>query len=317
MNCARCGEAIRKGEEAVRCYGSCEGSYHLDCTNMSVRTYRKKSEEQKRKWECISCKENLKKIATKKRVDCVASSEESNGEEEEEEVIARKDSLSSVERKLDLLLKGQSRTNNAIEKLEETVKFLRNELLQKDKAIEELKDELHEFQQHYRNSYLEIHNLPEVGGEDKKVLEKHVIKIAAISGVELKEDDIEEVHRIPTKNRDKIKPVIVHLSSRKKRNAILSELKKVKLTQDTVINNKNNSRVYVNESLTKYNKELLFECKRKAMEINYKYVWTAEGKILMRAEERGRVIRIKTLSDLQNLTKRQEEIPRSISYSCK
>lgn len=308
MKCARCDEIITKGEVAVKCYGPCGGEYHLDCTSMSVRTYRKKSEDQKRKWVCISCTEKPKKTIIPK----VPSKEnsDSSDEEDEEEGIMTKTNTSSIEKKLDLLLAGQNRTNKTIEKLEEMVKSLKEELKEKEKVIDELKDELHEFQQHYRNSYLEIHNLPEDNHETQEKLMDMVIKIAAEVGVRLMKEEIEASHRIQTRNKNKEKPVIVHLASRKKRNEIIAGQKKTKVTQDKILANGSSSRIFVNESLTKYYKELLFEAKKKAQEINFKYVWTAEGKILMRAEEKGRVFRIKNHLDLKNLSKIGEDFTR-------
>jgi hypothetical protein len=62
-----------------------------------------------------------------------------------------------------------------------------------------------------------------------------------------------------------------------------------------------NIPIYIQEALTPRIRHMYLKTRRSAREKNYKYVWVKEGKILLRKEDSGRVIHIKSLSVLSTL----------------
>lgn len=317
--CQRCGEPFSLDSVQVSCYGECKGVYHLECTSLSTRTYRQRTEEQKKSWVCEVCRtdKSRKKVTHVYESDYAnkqtAENAENSDDENSEAVKGKKSpKQSNIERKLDLLLRGheallrgQERANYLMEEMKKTIDFLKMENLRKDKIIAEMQDEIHESQQYNRKNFFEIHNLPWIPGEenDSRILEKSVIKIAEMSGVDLKTDDIEAFHRIPTRNKSKVNPVIVQLASRKKRDAVMTGKPK-KMFQNDILQNGSDYRVYVNESLTKYHKELFHETKMRANDLEYEYCWTKEGKIFVRMQQGAKAVRIRNYDDMECLPPR-------------
>ena len=93
-----------------------------------------------------------------------------------------------------------------------------------------------------------------------------VQEMSAIMAVDLDKNDISIAHRLPPTNKVVKNRLIVKFSRREKRDD-------------------NKAQIHVNESLTTYRKRLLgrvLEFKRKH---NYKFAWTANGKILLKKME--------------------------------
>ena len=62
------------------------------------------------------------------------------------------------------------------------------------------------------------------------------------------------------------------------------------------------STIYVNDHLTSHGKNLFREAKTKKGNLDYKYLWTRDGKIFMRKNDNSEVIHITCLADITTLT---------------
>ncbi|KAJ2944586.1 hypothetical protein O0L34_g3939 [Tuta absoluta] len=58
------------------------------------------------------------------------------------------------------------------------------------------------------------------------------------------------------------------------------------------------SRFYINERLTKYNRQLFKRVREEKMRLNWKYAWTKNGSILVRRDQEAPVMRIRTEADI-------------------
>ena len=287
-NCNRCNEDIPIEDELVKCYGVCGGSYHIECTTLNINTYRRMAEKRRKEWVCSKCR-IVKKFNHGDSIICTKPTENSYQDTT---------SQLTIEEKIDTLIIENQRTNKLVQDFMAIINQLQKKLEEKDK---EIKDNLHEFEQHYRNNYIELHNVPENENEAIKDLEGIVVAVSKEIGVEIKREEIEAIHRIPTKNSSRPKPIIVEISSRKKRNQLLTAKKGKRIIHDKVFRNGKSELVYINESLTKYHKELLYKSKSAATEKGYKFTWTKDGKIYTRKTETSTVKRIKNENDLDKL----------------
>lgn len=267
--CEKCEDIITSNSINVKCYGVCDGNYHLECSGLSLNTYKRKSKAEQRKWKCLNCRigsegkiNNVEGVSEEEDENYISDKTVSVNKRNNKQKLNLEDKLDKMIEEMDKVREEQQRTNNLIKMFQKTVIQLQGELQKRDERIQELEDVVHEFQQHYRGTYLEIHNLEERENEKVEDLRKTVVKIGNELGIDVKSEEIEAIHRIPTKNTAKPKPIIIQMSSRKRRNEILEQRKKV-LTQNQIYGDGNKGRVYINESLTKYNKELLFEAKKK------------------------------------------------------
>lgn len=258
-------------------------------------------------------KKKVKKIETES--DSASSETEEESLENVRKKLECKSKNSSIEKKLDLLiqcqeklLKANESTNKKISDFQKLVLTLQKEIEKKDEVINELRDELNEFQQHYRSNYFEIHNLEEMPNESKGNLESVIQKVVEKVGIQLSQDEIEAFHRMPTRNRNAPKIIIVQLSSRKKRNDIIDLYKtkakdQKRITQNDIYGNGKKEPIYINESLTKFNKELLYEAKKMKNEIGFKFAYSSSGKVFMKKGEADRPIRIKNFKEITEMKK--------------
>lgn len=256
-------------------------------------------------------------------VKIVKSDDESESEEVDDEELesdvedeasakkkGKKVAKSAIEKKLDILIASHTKllklneaTNSKINEFQRAMKIMQKEMEKKDCIIQELRDELNEFQQHYRSNFIEIHNLTEPINESQKDLETSILKVIETVGVPIQSNDVDIFHRIPTRRANAAKPVLIQLISRKKRNEILDAQKKnfkdkKKVTQHDIFNDGSDATIYVNESLTRFNKELLYEAKKTKGKHDFHAAYNVGGKIFIKKTEEGRPIRIKNFSDL-------------------
>lgn len=182
------------------------------------------------------------------------------------------------------------------------VKGMKEEIEKLLKENQELKVEnsrlsrrMEELEQYQRSNNLEIKGIP-LDGEPVAVLEK----IGEIIQEPVTEADIDVCHRVPTAKHDQTN-IIVRFVRRTKRNAFLGKAKRVKISA-TQLGFETSSQVYINEHLTRQGKQLLGAAVQKKRDVNWKFVWTAGGKVFARKDERSPCIRIATLNDLDRMT---------------
>lgn len=109
-------------------------------------------------------------------------------------------------------------------------------------------------------------------------------------------DDIDTIHRVPTKKKNQ-ENIVVKLISRTKRDEILQKACKQRLLAST-LGYESNEPMYVNEHLCPENKVLLGKTVQKKREMNWTFAWVSQGKILMRKTENSRVLQAATEEDL-------------------
>ncbi|XP_075530517.1 uncharacterized protein LOC142563783 [Dermacentor variabilis] len=167
---------------------------------------------------------------------------------------------------------------------------------QLSKELKEAKREIVELKQYSRNMNLEVKGLPLVANED---LRRSVGQIATCIGTSVTDNDIDVVHRVPSK--DKNKPnVIIKFSTRSARDRVLSAARTAKLSTGTLGFEESNP-VYINEHLCVENKRLLGRARQLRREKEWKFVWVSQGKILMRKSENSPVLHVTCDSDLDKV----------------
>jgi len=119
------------------------------------------------------------------------------------------------------------------------------ELKGEQKKIELLEDKHDELEMYSRKHNIEVHGIPESSEED---LEKVMIKVAEIVGIDIDVDDIDIVHRLPSKAKPR--PIIVKFKSHKTKQSIYLARRKLRgiTSHSSELNGAN--AVYINENLT-------------------------------------------------------------------
>ena len=194
------------------------------------------------------------------------------------------------------VLRINTELKNENEKLNLRIRDLERKDQQHTKAIDDL-------EQYGRREMLEIGGIPRNNGEN---CEEIVIELAKKLNVNLVSSDIEACHRISPKENASI---IAKFQSRKTREALLSKEAK-SLNRELKISNlgyqmaggscsDKNGKIFLNESLTSRNNNLLLLTKIKKRDLNYKFFWTRNGVMFARKDESAPIHKINFERDLE------------------
>lgn len=216
-------------------------------------------------------------------------------------------SLRDAVSELTSVVKMQS---NRIDQLETRLAALENRNSDTHRAgntfettIAQLKTELQERDQELLANDVEIAGLPEMGNENPV----HVIlTVAKKLGMEIDERDIVRVDRagparahVEGGEPPRPRPLVVRLARRAQRDALLraARVRRGVTTEGTGLPGAAR-RFYVNERLTKFNRQLFHRAREVAVRASWKYVWTRDGKIFVRREHGNIKHRIRSEVDI-------------------
>lgn len=158
----------------------------------------------------------------------------------------------------------------------------------------ELRIQLHELEQSSRHRQVEMTGILESKDETSDDLENAVINIAQKLRVTIHKSDIEAVHRAPTPFKPQ--PIIVSFVNKKVRNMVMEN------RYETVVKNGMGKRIFINESLSYYYRQLLKKSKERSKELNYDYCWFKNKQIYVkRSEQERRPVVIRNEKDLDKL----------------
>ncbi|XP_075531533.1 uncharacterized protein LOC142564423 [Dermacentor variabilis] len=162
--------------------------------------------------------------------------------------------------------------------------------------VREMRQEIIDLNQYSRRNNLEIRNVPVSADES---LPDMMQNIATCLKMELRTEDIDVVHRVPTKNKAQ-QNILVRFTSIAVRDKLIKNAKKERLST-SALGFQNNEPIFINEHLCQENKILLAKARQARREKNWKYVWVSQAKILMRKTENSRVLHITSEDDLKKV----------------
>uniref|UniRef100_A0A2H1WRH6 SFRICE_041476 n=1 Tax=Spodoptera frugiperda TaxID=7108 RepID=A0A2H1WRH6_SPOFR len=98
---------------------------------------------------------------------------------------------------------------------------------------------------------------------------------------------------------NKPRPIVITLATRSERDKWLATRKSHQLTNDDIFANGNKQRIYINEDLTKYTRNLLWTAKNE-LKPKFKYIWVQNGRVLIKKDDPNdtKIRSIRTLSDI-------------------
>ena len=156
----------------------------------------------------------------------------------------------------------------------------RKKISDQEEEIADLFDLQDELEQYTRKNSLEIHGIPESAYTST---EEVVLKLAGAVNVE----DIEISHKL---NRSEgVKPIIVKFQNHKVKSRLYkarTKLKNVRVSDifpfSTAVTRVASERIYLNENLTSYRRELLKQVNQKCKDGLLVSVWSMDGKIFIK-----------------------------------
>lgn len=162
-----------------------------------------------------------------------------------------------------------------------------------------MKQELCDLQQYSQRNTVDIQGLPEA--KSGNIFEV-VRRVAGVLCFDFKPEMVDAVHRLAGgSGGSRPRGIIVKFVRCGDCDELLRLNKVRKGFSASELNVNSDSKVYVNPSLSKMNRELLYLAKTAAREGVMKYVWFSNGKVLVRKKEGQPAIHISTRYQLQNL----------------
>ena len=182
-----------------------------------------------------------------------------------------------------------------ISKLEEKVVSLEAE-------NSELRYRLDSIEKYERGDCLELHNVPQSPEEN---LQSLVCGIAEKMNVTVTSHDISTVYRIPQAKNNQNKTVsprifVKFVRRNTKRQLYAARSKQGVTHKDLGFQSK--GKIYIRENLTKTQNKLYFAAKDKVEECGFKFLWTQDQNIYVRATDKSKRISINNESDLAKIT---------------
>lgn len=324
VKCGVCRLPCEDPSKVIRCSGSCGSNNHLDCVPLKTRNAKKD-------WFCDVCKIEKDKTSSTTSSKSVTVTEMSKEffintlESLKHEIMGEMKKITSetaefrsslqkitsenaeFRSSLQFLSDSIDKSNTLMEDIKKQLKKTQEENLQLLKenselrlSVDGLEGRLRHLEQHARRQNIEIDGIPETSGEN---IDKIVQDVAAAIGVEFRGDTVVAAHRVPSFNKNRIKPIIVRFTNYDERDRWISGFRTVRPLPASSVNAsfKSSSKVYINEHLTPENKSLLSKVKDVAKNKNYKYVWCRNGKMFVRKDSNDRCIKIERLSDTDKL----------------
>lgn len=185
--------------------------------------------------------------------------------------------------------------------LEETCEKLKKENDSLKNEVKELKMRMDKNENVLRERNIEIHGIPYVKDER---LNDTIMDIGKNFGINIKTEDIDYIYRKKNNNRernDKPGPVIASFTRRENKERFLLSRKHRSLYARELGFENSKNQIFINEDLTKQNKDLLWKTRKAKKEKNFKYAWYKLGNIYLRKNDNTAIIKITDELDLAKL----------------
>lgn len=173
-----------------------------------------------------------------------------------------------------------------------------SKIMDLESKVADLEAQLESKEQWTRMTNVEIKGIPESKNEN---LFEVVSAIGKIVSYPIAKSQINFVTRVPTRNRDNTKPIIVGFINRfAKEDFVAAARSTLKSSPFRPIDlgYKGTNAIFVNDHLTTKNKMLLTKAKKIAEEHGYQYKWSNFCKIMVRKDDSTPIVYIKTEKDL-------------------
>ncbi|XP_063369766.1 uncharacterized protein LOC134658091 [Cydia amplana] len=128
--------------------------------------------------------------------------------------------------------------------------------------------------------------------------------------LDLETEDIEQVRRVgaPKKKVDtelgdkqaRARPIVVTMRTKAARDQWINK-RKTRLTNGAIFGNNNQKRIYINEDMTKFKRQLFWSAKNQ-LKPTYSYVWFQKSNILVKkSESEKKIYNIRSEEDIKSL----------------
>ncbi|CAK1600735.1 unnamed protein product [Parnassius mnemosyne] len=210
------------------------------------------------------------------------------------ELSVVKDSLDYVHASVDKLIARIAEVDREIQTLQKT----KEDVFRLEQRLQKLEAVFNDGEQRSRLNNIEIKGVPITNTENLFTI---ISKIATKIDINISDNNINYIARVPSRNNKNNKNIIVSMHNRYLRDNFVAAARKCKSLTPLDIGLNGSNRIFINDHLTLENKMLLNKTKSLAKERDFSYVWVKNCKILVRKSTTSPVLIIKTESDLRKI----------------
>jgi chromosome segregation ATPase len=228
--------------------------------------------------------------------------------EYEKKIAEMDESYNFLSAKYDQLLKQLQSLNEKSNKLEKKTSVLQTDLNNVETVSEDLA-------QYLRRDCVEISG---VNPSERQSCNHIVVSLSEEMGIKIDDRDISTVHVLPTYNKNKDKKKIVKFTRRDVKNEFYTNRKKIggrKISSLKSLGKKGENKVYtcISESLTPKRKKLFGAVNNIKKKLNWKFIWTNNGRIYLRESDNSVSFTFDSIADLVDFENKQHLAPSSIT----
>lgn len=212
-----------------------------------------------------------------------------------------KDSNTNIEKAVSILSAQYKDLNNQISQLETKCK-------EEKERVHLLEEKIESLQIGSRKANFEIKNVPRRQGETKEDLVDMALQLSSTIGGNLKRENLVDIYRIRGKKEQRNTPIVVETSSALLKSDILRLSKIFNLKTKGKICAKHlglrtseDTPVFISEQLTTKGARLHYLARDLAKSAQYKFCWTAYGRVYVRKTETSPIICITSEAQVHQL----------------
>lgn len=281
MSCGICLQKISRQDASLACK-VCNSIYHGKCLNYSLEDV-KNIDAEKKGWICKGCLTIRRQSSVFDTVPVMGLNTTLLDPETESEVTSN------------MLMLRINQLGSQLEAGFHGIGDLVKENFDLKKKVIELQSRLDKIEQQLLDTTIELVNVPLVKNENVVDVVSTVIT-TGLQHTSFDKSSIVKCHRESRSNR-----IVVKLSSTKAKDNILQKMRTKKSVPGQIIDALSVSKIFINESLTFYKRQLYREARTFRLNNKIKYLWTRNGQIMMRQIDGGKIFYINQSSDLQKL----------------
>lgn len=294
--CLSCKELLPEDGQVMTCC-ECKYQYHVgNCSGISETTFRSKGKAYHKGWRCSTCqigtrRGSLNEKAKKEQGTDIASQLLSINAKLDS-LLPLKETVNSIEQSIEHMSQKYDEVLQRLAKQESDMEEVKKRIAKLEKSetpreVSLLKQEIHELEWRGRRLNLEVHGVPQT--ENEKLLDKLNEVAVKLDVPLLSETEVASVHRLPAKP-NKVPGIIIKFTRQIVRDQWLEKKRRL---------NRNETTIYLQENLTRYNRALLYTTKTWARENSYQFVWHKNGTIFARKRDGDRALVIRREEDLR------------------
>lgn len=287
--CGKCKAKFDSSKEArdiILCNGKCNQYFHINCTSLQNEN-QLKIKNSKKIWSCEECGDTINKQLN--------------------EINTKVSELSAIKTIIEELQKSISFCSNKIDEyskshndLLEKINNITKENAELTKENKEMKSRMkymegriNTIEQQTYKCNIEITGIPITANENCNEIVKEVAKAIGVDNTQRLSAD-----RI-NKKTNSSGNILVQLTTEEEKNIWIEKFKAKKIvTAKDLHRNLPDTRVYINEHLTKENKKILYYAKQRARECEFKFTWVKNGNIFTRKSENSVIIKLVSVEDV-------------------